>query len=93
MSFSKEIINYIIDFTYDVHIAICEWWKEQGFGIVTDDAFNFYGYKAKFYFGIPENKIKNTFLENFKREKIIKILRYENLGLNILLTIMMILLF
>jgi len=31
-----------------MHMAVYDWWKKQGFNLVTDDSFGFYGYKARF---------------------------------------------
>lgn len=33
---------------YAMHTALYDWWKIQGFNLVTDDSFGVYGYKARF---------------------------------------------
>lgn len=44
----------------NMHMALYEWWKLQGFNLVTDDEFGSYGYKGHFYLDTSQISFLST---------------------------------
>ena len=44
----KSQIIGLKELLYEMHSSLYEWWKLQGFSLVTDDEFNSFGYKGRF---------------------------------------------
>lgn len=61
-------ISGLKELLYALHMGLYDWWKLQGFNLVTDDAFGIWGYKGRFYLDTRHMSFMSTHPVKEKKE-------------------------